>query len=493
MIRDFYGIVQVYLPSGLLQKGRLDLPATESVVKITGTVRARPAKDVNTDLSTGEIEVIASSLQVLSAASSDVPFTQKDKTPINETLRLTHRAQKSSSLPHGFLVTSIAYLKVLNNLNNFLWSEVLTDTCRLRAASETNLLAQTGSLNLHRSSRLVTLITLNQLDLEMCFVTADDVLHVVEQLLLSVWPLVQLGSGKPPDLTFPFPRMDYSFAISRFGTDKPDIRFDFGFCDTTPDGLIGFKVPSIYAHELNAENWAEMHRKIQEIVSVPVLHFKVDHPLDGTHHLLEAVRAEPADTVVFARGYGIEEKKALGLARTELASMLHEKGLPIYKPGIHFLWVQNFPLFERDETGKFISVHHPFTAPTEDTLPSLYSDPEKVVGQHYDLVCNGQEIGGGSIRIHDASLQRYILSAILHEETADMEYFITALKFGAPPHGGIALGLDRLISIFLGTKSIRDVIAFPKSADGKDLMCKAPAKARKEDLDYYGITITDSV
>ncbi|TPP64279.1 putative Aspartyl-tRNA synthetase [Fasciola gigantica] len=140
-------------------------------------------------------------------------------------------------------------------------------------------------------------------------------------------------------------------------------------------------------------------------------------------------------------------------------------------------------------SGNLVSVHHPFTAPTEATLPLIYSEPLGVIGQHYDLVCNGQEVGGGSIRIHDAQLQEYVLQDILRENTEEMEHFLLALRSGAPPHGGIALGLDRLISIFLDANSIRDVIAFPKAAGGKDLMCGAPTMINDEYLELYKLKV----
>ncbi|KAF8567497.1 hypothetical protein P879_01152, partial [Paragonimus westermani] len=205
--------------------------------------------------------------------------------------------------------------------------------------------------------------------------------------------------------------------------------------------------------------------------------------------LSKSLEAEPSDTIVFVRDHTEKELKALGLARTMLAEVLHAKGVPIYEPGIHFLWVDNFPLFERTENDSWSSVHHPFTAPTPDTLDFIYSNPQKVVSQHYDLVCNGQEVGGGSIRIHDASLQEYILSDVLKEDTKTMSYFMTALRSGAPPHGGIALGLDRLLAILLNANSIREVIAFPKAADGKDLMSGAPAHISEDDLKRYNLAL----
>ncbi|KAH9592964.1 aspartyl-tRNA synthetase 2, mitochondrial [Schistosoma haematobium] len=179
------------------------------------------------------------------------------------------------------------------------------------------------------------------------------------------------------------------------------------------------------------------------------------------------------------------------MARVEVAKLIDSKGLSIYEPGFHFLWVNQFPLFEKNNLGQWISVHHPFTAASPETAHFLYTDPSKVIGLHYDLVCNGQEVGGGSIRIHNPEVQRYIFTEILKENSCEMEYFLTALNSGAPPHGGIALGLDRLIAIFVNAKSIRDVIAFPKAADGKDLLCGTPTMVDDEILSQYCISVSN--
>ncbi|KAA0191519.1 putative aspartyl-tRNA synthetase [Fasciolopsis buskii] len=308
-----------------------------------------------------------------------------------------------------------------------------------------------------------------QLDLEMSFVTMEDIFQVIEDMLSACWNLIRnVKSDESADRPS-FARMNYHTSMSRFGTDKPDTRFELSFCEPTKNDLIGFRVPA----------------------SHNVFSFKTAYASFDLKELTEVLQPDADDYVVYVRGSSNHQKKSLGLARTEVAKKLNEKGDNIYRRGLHFIWVYDFPLFELDESGNLVSVHHPFTAPTEATLPLIYTEPLQTVGQHYDLVCNGQEVGGGSIRIHDPQLQEYVLQDLLRENTEEMEHFLLALRSGAPPHGGIALGLDRLIAIFLEANSIRDVIAFPKAADGKDLMCGSPTRINYEYLELYKLKMIE--
>ncbi|KAK0042325.1 aspartate--tRNA ligase mitochondrial [Biomphalaria pfeifferi] len=201
--------------------------------------------------------------------------------------------------------------------------------------------------------------------------------------------------------------------------------------------------------------------------------------------------AEPGDLLIFAGGPNFNPHSALGQIRLNTANLLESKGIKVREDGFQFLWVDNFPLFLPKENGGdgLESAHHPFTAPHPEDLHLLYSKPELVRGQHYDLVLNGNEIGGGSIRIHDSKLQRYILSDILKEDISELEHLLFALDCGAPPHGGIALGLDRLIAIMCKKDSIRDVIAFPKIMGGKDPLSDSPASISQADMDYYHLKL----
>lgn len=180
----------------------------------------------------------------------------------------------------------------------------------------------------------------------------------------------------------------------------------------------------------------------------------------------------------------------MGKMRVEMANLLESRGVKMRQDGHHFLWIVDFPLFlpaeDRDD-GRIESAHHPFTAPHPDDVHLLNTSPLEVRGLHYDLVLNGSEVGGGSIRIHDPEMQDYVLRDILQEDPMSLHHLLRALKSGAPPHGGIALGLDRLVAILCQTSSIRDVIAFPKSLDGKDLMSGAPSPVSTKDKELYHI------
>ncbi|KAL8612646.1 hypothetical protein ACOMHN_044587 [Nucella lapillus] len=201
------------------------------------------------------------------------------------------------------------------------------------------------------------------------------------------------------------------------------------------------------------------------------------------------------DLVFFCAGQAFDPHAALSKVRLRAAELMEKKGVKVRDPHqLNFLWVLDFPLFlPREDGGEGVeSAHHPFTAPCPEDEGLIYSHPEQVRGQHYDLVLNGQEIGGGSIRIHNAALQRYVLTQVLQEDCSQLEHLLSALESGCPPHGGIALGLDRLMAIVCQTDTIRDVIAFPKSHDGKDPMSKAPATVPQTDLEAYHIAVKPS-
>ncbi|VDL96620.1 unnamed protein product [Schistocephalus solidus] len=280
-----------------------------------------------------------------------------------------------------------------------------------------------------------------QLDIEASFVEKEDIYRIIESTLSYAWSL------EYSPLAIPFQRMSYDEAMHRFGTDKPDTRFELELWDIEGSAICPHMSAS---HE-------ELFRHITNFI-----------------HRLNCVIMAGRLPVV-----------SLYPPNTS-PSHLHSKG----RERLSVSCTLNYGLLLPYTPGNLESEHHPFTAPIDSEVELLYSSPENVHGQHYDLVCNGQEVGGGSLRIHNPDLQRYILSDILKEDAGQLRHLLEALSSGAPPHGGIALGLDRLIAIFTKSGSVRDVIAFPKTSGGRDLLSESPNHISKEELQRYFISIS---
>lgn len=355
-----------------------------------------------------------------------------------------------------------------------------------------------------------------QVDIEMSFVDQLGIQRLIEGLLRYSWPEEK---GTLPD---PFPIMTYAEAMSSYGVDKPDTRFQMKITDVTAQMRplsLGFvqealsksqgcvkaiRVPegAIHLKEKALDSILQTIRDQykQDVMAVIVrsdgswkspLGKKLTEELQKA--LAVATGAKAEDLLLLAAGPHDTACTALGKLRLDLASQLEECGVPLRDPNtFHVFWVVDFPLFlpKEENPEELESAHHPFTAPHPDDMELLCSDPAKVRGQHYDLVLNGNEIGGGSIRIHNSELQLRVLEDILKEDVNLLSHLLQALESGAPPHGGIALGLDRLISVLVGAQSIRDVIAFPKSFRGHDLMSNAPDYVSAEDLQLYHIQVT---
>ena len=293
--------------------------------------------------------------------------------------------------------------------------------------------------------------------MELSFVSRENIFSLIEELLIACWP--------DPLPQIPFPRLTYAECMSRYGIDKPDTRFDLHI----------------------------QHDSSQYSIISPI-------DLENTGDLLNN-----QDGIVYDREnrkFALNKSKneeecltKMGKFRLKLTDYLEEKHQMILrkKRQWNFLWITDFPLFTpmTDDPTKFESTHHPFTAPIDEHLPLLSSkqDWSRIIGQHYDLVLNGFEVGGGSIRIYDSIVQRFILHDILQLPIEHLEHLLKALEYGAPPHGGIALGLDRLLALVLETNHIRDVIPFPKTSLGKDLMSQSPSPVEQSELDYYFLKI----
>ncbi|XP_054624569.1 aspartate--tRNA ligase, mitochondrial-like isoform X3 [Dunckerocampus dactyliophorus] len=349
-----------------------------------------------------------------------------------------------------------------------------------------------------------------QVDIEMSFVDQAGITSLVEGLLQYSWP------AETTPITLPFQTMTYQEAMRDYGVDKPDTRFGMKLMDIrdvfvsadaaflkSGSSVLAIRVPDgatlFTAKDLEGLNQAAKTHFHQEVSVVLVradgtLKSPVKKLLSGgiSDALLKKTGAEPGDLLLIAAGAPAVVRPLLGHLRLRCADLLESHGSSVRDPSaFHFLWVVDFPLFvpKRDEPGRLESAHHPFTAPVPEDAPLLYTQPLKVRGQHYDLVLNGCEIGGGSIRIHKASEQLHVLKNILQEDPTVLSHLLEALDSGAPPHGGIALGLDRLVSIMVGAVSIRDVIAFPKSFRGHDLMGRAPDYVSEEELKPYHVSV----
>jgi aspartyl-tRNA synthetase len=341
-----------------------------------------------------------------------------------------------------------------------------------------------------------------QVDIEMSFIDREDIYALIEGLLKRVWKTA-LGMEIPT----PFKRIPFEEALNRWGIDKPDTRFGMELVDFTDDfrtssfkvfagavanggvvkalnakGLAGATQGQIetmteYAKSFGAKGLAFIKVENGEWKS-PIVKFFTEAEKAA---LVTKLGIEEGDLILFAADQWLNACEILGKIRLYCAEVLKAQGKLVIDPNrFDFLWVVDFPLLSYDkEMNRWYSSHHPFTAPVTEDIPLLTSDPKKVRGQHYDIVVNGVELGGGSIRIHQPEVQRTIFQDILaipaEETQLRFGYMLEAFQYGAPPHGGIALGFDRMIAILCGTQSIRDVIAFPKTAKGVDLMTASPS------------------
>lgn len=308
---------------------------------------------------------------------------------------------------------------------------------------------------------------------------------MIETLLKEVWP-----SSTCLDHPAPFPKLAYQECMAKYGSDKPDLRITNEIQDLQDNiKMMAFKNDEIQKMSKTAarklvKEYASESENCQLVLCTKDINGNIQ---TSAKHLfsektLSKIRCCDFDLAFIAMGDNeLDVQEMLGKLRTLIIDLYMDLPPDLLK----FLWVIDFPLFLSSEENTLESAHHPFTRPLDEDLHMIKTNPEAVRGQHYDLVLNGQEIGGGSMRIHESELQKYILEDILKVDTTDLTHMLEALTFGCPPHGGIALGLDRLVAIICKAKSIRDVIAFPKTSNGKDLMSGSPAAISDQDKSYY--------
>ncbi|KAI1236498.1 hypothetical protein IHE44_0014747 [Lamprotornis superbus] len=525
VLRDFQGLTQVVIPQDKAHshvKELLSNAPVESVVRVTGTVSPRPLGQQNLKMPTGDIEVKAEAAEILNSCKK-LPFEIKDFIKKSEALRMQYRyldlrsSRLQSSLRLRSRVGAKEFLVPSREAGKFYsLPQSPQQFKQLLMVGGLDRYFQVARCYRDEGSRPDRQPEFTQIDIEMSFVDQAGIQRLIEGLLQHSWP-EERGS-----IVTPFPSMTYEEALAEYGTDKPDTRFGMKIVDIS-DVLRGSNIHFVqnalsYPHgsiraicipqgvrylknkdleSLKESAKSQFNQEIMEIIRRP------DGSLKSLltkflgekeqSELIQALNMQEDDVMLLAAGEHKQVCSALGALRLLSADLLEAAGLALRDPtAFHFLWVVDFPLFlpKAENPTELESAHHPFTAPHPSDASLLYSDPTKVRSQHYDLVLNGNEVGGGSIRIHSAEQQRFVLEKVLKEDSEVLSHLIEALEFGAPPHGGIALGLDRLISLIVDAPSIRDVIAFPKSFRGRDLMGNAPDYVTPEELEPYHIQIS---
>lgn len=517
----------------------------ESVIGVSGKIVARPEGTVNASLPTGAIEVDATALEIFNLSDTP-PFPLDDigGDKVNEDLRLTYRyldlrrpkMRKNLQVRHKTSKTIRDYFDAQEFIEVetpalfkstpegareylvpsrihpgqfYALSQSPQQFKQILMVAGVERYFQIARCFRDEDLRSDRQMEFTQVDVEASFVDREDIYRLFEGMLKKVWKEVL-----DVDIPTPFQRMPYSDAMNRFGVDKPDLRFGIelvDFSDTFKSS--GFKVfQSTVASGgvikgINAKGLADLTqgelKNLEDIAKSlgakglafikmesgewksPIVKFFSDAEKAA---LTEKLGIGEGDMVFFAAAPWDKACAILGRIRLEAAALLQKRGkLSIRHDDWKFLWVVDFPLMSYDEEAKrYVATHHPFTAPVAEDAAYLDSDPKKVRGQHYDVVLNGMELGGGSIRIHQPALQKKVFEDVLKIPQDVVEsrfgYMLKAFTYGAPPHGGIAFGLDRMVALLCGTTSIRDVIAFPKTQKGQDLMAQSPTPVTAKQL-----------
>ena len=536
-LRDRSGLLQLSFGPDWTQEASMEVAhrlGGEDVIRVRGVVRLRPEEARNPELPTGDLEFQVVELERLNAARTpEIPvYRGPEDEPASEELRLRHRhldlrrpeLQQNLMLRHRLVLETRTYL----DEQGFVEVETPILTKRTPEGARDYLVPSRNHPGefyaLPQSPQLYKQILMTagmdryfqiarcfrdedlradrqpeftQIDLEASFVEPQDIHRWVEGLMERLGE--QVGIPTPT----PFPRLSYAEALERYGSDRPDLRvsleiedwtealrgLEFGILQKAVEAggrIRGIRVPG--GGELSRKD-VEALEKVAQREGAPGLLWAKRTEDGGSGPLarfmedgdFEAVGARPGDLLLVGAGEDRITSPSLGAVRVEAAAAV---GLPRASEAA-WVWITDFPLFERDEDGSLAPTHHPFTQPTPEHLDRLEDDPESVGSLAYDVVYNGSELGSGSIRIHDPDVQRRVLRVLgLEEEAIESRFgfLLEALESGAPPHGGIAFGVDRIVKDFLGAPSLRDVIAFPKTTAARALYEKAPTEVLPEEL-----------
>lgn len=552
-LRDREGRTQTVFDPADLPKEVFDAATklhSESVIQISGKVRVRPSGTENSKIPTGQVEVLVKELTVLNGAAP-LPFQIDDPeaaAKVNEEIRLQYRYLdlRRPEMTRNLRLRSKVAIATRSYMDEEGFLEVETPTLfkstpegareflvpnrrepgtfyalpqspqqfkQILMVSGVERYFQLARCYRDEDLRADRQPEFTQVDIEMSFIDREDIYALIEGLLKRVWK-----TALNVDVPTPFKRISFEEALNRWGIDKPDTRFGMELVDFTEEfrsssfkvfaGAIqhGGVVKAINARGLAGATQGQIETMTETAKSFgakglayikvengewksPIVKFFTDAEKQALTAKLEI---QEGDLILFAADQWLNACEILGKIRLYCADVLKAQGKLTIDPNrFDFLWVVDFPLLSYDkEQSRWYSSHHPFTAPVAEDIPLLKQDPKKVRGQHYDIVVNGVELGGGSIRIHQPDVQKTIFEDILQippdETQLRFGYMLEAFKYGAPPHGGIALGFDRLIAILCGTTSIRDVIAFPKTAKGTCLMTDSPSQVSARQLrDLY--------
>ena len=540
-LRDRSGIIQLVIKPENSCYNLAETLKNEYVIKVVGKIAERESK--NSNLATGEIEVIVDNLEILNT-SIDIPFSITDDTTALEDTRLKYRYLdlRRSELQNKMIMRHKITFAIREYLNKLDFLEIETPIlCKSTPEGARDYLVPSRIFNgkfyaLPQSPQIFKQLLMvggmeryfqiakcfrdedlradrqpefTQVDMEMSFVDENDVMTTVEGLIAHVFKEI-----KNIDIELPLKRMKYDDAINYYGSDKPDLRFDMKINDITDifkdteftifkdvlnnNGIINCLVVKNSADKFSRKDLDKLTDFIKTYNAKGLAYLKIDNEISGSiakvikenelNELKDKLNLGNNDLVLIISDKKNVTKQALGALRLKLG-----RDLNLISKNYELLWVVDFPSFEYSEEEKrYVACHHPFTSPKDSDVDKLLTDKANCYSKAYDIVINGYEAGGGSIRIHDQEVQNKMFEALeLTEEQIKEKFgfFVEALKYGTPPHGGLALGLDRLVMLLTDTDNIRDVIAFPKTASANDLMSECPNVADEKQLKELGIKI----